>query len=75
MGVRVNCVVPDWILTERAQEELQRMSTSERAAAPTPLALDEVADAVVALIADDELAGRVMVLRGGEARRLLEPVE
>jgi NAD(P)-dependent dehydrogenase (short-subunit alcohol dehydrogenase family) len=75
MGVRVNCVVPDWILTERAQEELQRMSTSERAAAPTPLALDEVADAVVALIADDDLARRVMVLRGGEPPRLLDPVE
>jgi NAD(P)-dependent dehydrogenase (short-subunit alcohol dehydrogenase family) len=75
MGVRVNCVVPDWILTERAQEELQRMSPAERAAAPTPLSLDDVADAVVALIADDDLAGRVMVLRGGEPPRLLDPVE
>ena len=74
-GVRVNCIVPDWILTERAQAELAAMSAEERAAAPEPLPLDEVADAVVALIRDESLAGRVLVLRGGAPRRLLDPVE
>jgi NAD(P)-dependent dehydrogenase (short-subunit alcohol dehydrogenase family) len=71
MGIRVNCVVPDWILTERAEDELASMSPEERAAAPTPLPMDEVAEAVVHLIRDDELAGRVMVLRGGESPRLI----
>src|SRR5918995_221692 len=33
-GVRVNCVVPDWLLTEPAREELAAMSAEQRAAAP-----------------------------------------
>jgi NAD(P)-dependent dehydrogenase (short-subunit alcohol dehydrogenase family) len=73
LGVRVNCVVPDWIATERAQEELARMTPAERAAAPARVAMDDVADAVVELARDESLAGRVMVLWGGEPRRLLDP--
>jgi NAD(P)-dependent dehydrogenase (short-subunit alcohol dehydrogenase family) len=72
MNVRVNCVVPDWILTERAQEELGRMTPAQRAAAPAPIAMEDVADAVIDLARDDSLAGRVVVLRGGEPRRLLD---
>jgi NAD(P)-dependent dehydrogenase (short-subunit alcohol dehydrogenase family) len=62
--VRMNCVVPDWILTERARGELAAMSASERAAAPTPIPVETIADAVVALIADDAAAGRVVVIDG-----------
>jgi NAD(P)-dependent dehydrogenase (short-subunit alcohol dehydrogenase family) len=72
-GVRVNCVVPDWILTERAEAELAAMTPAQRAAAPEPLPLDDVADAVVRLARDDALAGRVLVLRGGAPPHLLEP--
>jgi NAD(P)-dependent dehydrogenase (short-subunit alcohol dehydrogenase family) len=72
MGVRVNCLVPGWIGTERAMEELREMSASERAAAPTPLALDEVAEAVVELIRDDSLSGRAMVMLNDEPRRLID---
>jgi len=64
MGVRVNCVVPDWILTERAEAELAAMTPAERAAAPEPLPLEAVAEAVVGLVTDEGLAGRVVVLRG-----------
>jgi NAD(P)-dependent dehydrogenase (short-subunit alcohol dehydrogenase family) len=71
MGVRVNCVVPDWIETERARAELARMTPAERAAAPVPLPPDAVPDAVVAFARDDTLAGRLMVLRPGEPPRLL----
>jgi NAD(P)-dependent dehydrogenase (short-subunit alcohol dehydrogenase family) len=73
MNVRVNCVVPDWIATERARDELARMTPAERAAAPAPLPPEAVADAVVELVRDDALTGRVMVLRAGEPRRLLDP--
>jgi NAD(P)-dependent dehydrogenase (short-subunit alcohol dehydrogenase family) len=73
MNVRVNCVVPDWIETERATEELARMTPDERAATPAPLPPEAVADAVVELIRDDELTGRVMVLWPGEPPRLLDP--
>jgi NAD(P)-dependent dehydrogenase (short-subunit alcohol dehydrogenase family) len=61
-GVRVNCVAPGWILTERAEEELARMSPDERAAAPTPIPLDTVADAVIELIRDDARSGQLVVL-------------
>jgi NAD(P)-dependent dehydrogenase (short-subunit alcohol dehydrogenase family) len=74
VGVRVNCVVPDWIETERARAELARMTPAERAAAPVPLPPHAVPDAVVAFLRDDELAGRATVLRPGEAPRLLDPV-
>ena len=66
-GVRVNCVVPDWIATER-------VTAAEIAAAERPpIPLAHVADAVLALIRDDTLAGRVLVLLPGEPPRLLEP--
>jgi NAD(P)-dependent dehydrogenase (short-subunit alcohol dehydrogenase family) len=75
MGVRVNCVVPDWVLTERAAAELAAMSAAERAAAPEPLPLAALTDAVVALVADEAAAGQVVVLRGGAPPRLLPPEE
>jgi NAD(P)-dependent dehydrogenase (short-subunit alcohol dehydrogenase family) len=61
-GVRINCVVPGWILTERAQEELDAMSAEERAAAPKAISMDVVAGAVVRLAADDALNHQVVVL-------------
>jgi NAD(P)-dependent dehydrogenase (short-subunit alcohol dehydrogenase family) len=71
-GVRVNCVVPDWIATERAQSEIAAMTERERAELPTPVPMDDVADAVVGFVRDDTLAGRVMVLLCDAAPRLIE---
>jgi NAD(P)-dependent dehydrogenase (short-subunit alcohol dehydrogenase family) len=71
MGIRVNCVVPDWIATERGRAELARMSSAERAESPPQVPMEEVADAVVDLAGDDRQAGRVVLLRGGESRRFL----
>jgi NAD(P)-dependent dehydrogenase (short-subunit alcohol dehydrogenase family) len=62
-GVRVNCVVPDWVATERVTAE-------ERATTPPPIPLSAVADAVIELIRDDALAGRVLVLDRGAPPRL-----
>ena len=62
-GLRVACVVPGWILTERAQTELAAMTEEERAAAETPVTIEAIADVVVELIRDDGSAGRVVVLR------------
>jgi NAD(P)-dependent dehydrogenase (short-subunit alcohol dehydrogenase family) len=73
MNVRVNCVVPDWIATERALGELERMSPDQRAAAPTPRPPADVADAVIGFIRDDDMAGRVMVMWPEEPGRLLDP--
>jgi NAD(P)-dependent dehydrogenase (short-subunit alcohol dehydrogenase family) len=62
-GLRVACIVPGWILTERARDELAAMTPEERADAETPIPVEEIAAAVVDLIADDQSAGRVVVLR------------
>jgi NAD(P)-dependent dehydrogenase (short-subunit alcohol dehydrogenase family) len=62
-GLRVACIVPGWILTERARGELAAMSDAERAQAPPAIPIEKIADAVVDLIVDDQSAGRVVVLR------------
>ena len=64
-GVRVNCVVPDWVATER-------LSPADRSADPPPVPLEAVAAATLRLVRDDTLAGRVLVLGRGSAPRLLD---
>lgn len=71
MGVRVNCIVPDWIGLDRAHAERDRMPAADRARLPPLIPPGTVAAAVVRLIRDDSLAGRVLVLPGGEAAELL----
>jgi NAD(P)-dependent dehydrogenase (short-subunit alcohol dehydrogenase family) len=72
-NVRVNCVVPDWILTDGAREELARMTPGERTAMPTPRPPREIADAVVEFVTNEALTGQVMVMWPGEPARLLDP--
>jgi 3-oxoacyl-[acyl-carrier protein] reductase len=67
-GVRVNCVVPDWIGLPRAHDELAAMSEAERAAVPPLIPPDQVADAVVGLIFDDRMVGRAVVLQKSRPR-------
>ncbi len=62
-GVRVNCIVPDWVATER-------VTAQERAQTPPPIPLATVVAAVIRFIRDDTLAGRAMVLWRGEPPRL-----
>jgi NAD(P)-dependent dehydrogenase (short-subunit alcohol dehydrogenase family) len=64
-GVRVNCIVPHWIGLERAHAELAAMSSAERAAAPPFVEPSAIADAVVWLLRDESLSGRVVEMRGG----------
>ena len=73
-GVRVNCVVPDWIATDRALGELRgddARAARRRGAARRP---GDLADAIVELVRDESLAGRVMLLPRGEPRRLLDAI-
>jgi hypothetical protein len=63
--VRVNCLVPDWIATERLTPE-------ELASEPPPIPLEVVGEAALRLIRDDALAGRVLVIERGEAPRLVD---
>jgi NAD(P)-dependent dehydrogenase (short-subunit alcohol dehydrogenase family) len=63
--VRVNCIVPDWVATER-------VSQADRAVVPPPVPLEAVAAAAIRLITDDSLNGRVLLLDRGEPPRLLD---
>ncbi len=47
--MRVSCVVPGWVATERDPE--------------APIPMEAIAEAVIALATDDAAAGRVTVLR------------
>ncbi len=74
MNVRVNCICPGWVNTPASQRTLAQMTAGEWPASAAPQVMvepEEIADAVVELIGDDTLAGRVMLYYEGQARRLL----
>jgi NAD(P)-dependent dehydrogenase (short-subunit alcohol dehydrogenase family) len=77
-GVRVNCVCPYTVGTEAVRRTIAESVAHGRELPPplqaTLLEPAEVADAVVRLVQDESLAGRVLVLYGGEPPRLI-PVE
>ncbi|MFF0341208.1 SDR family NAD(P)-dependent oxidoreductase [Kribbella sp. NPDC004875] len=68
-GIRVNCVVPDWVATPRGIREREALAPADRGPALVPL--DTVTDAVVRFVEDDTLSGRVMLLNRAEPPRLL----
>jgi NAD(P)-dependent dehydrogenase (short-subunit alcohol dehydrogenase family) len=57
-GVRVNCVVPDWIRTPSTAAHVASLPAAER---PVLTPAEDIAGAVVDLLRDDALAGRVLV--------------
>ncbi|GAA1517676.1 SDR family NAD(P)-dependent oxidoreductase [Kribbella lupini] len=68
--VRVNCVVPDWVATERGIAEREDLPAEERG--PEQIPLQTLTDAVVRLIKDDSLAGRVILLERERSPELLD---
>jgi len=63
-GVRVNSVAPDWIATPSSVAYAATLDPAERARQHIPDRMtppEEIAGAVAGLIADDSLAGRVLV--------------
>jgi NAD(P)-dependent dehydrogenase (short-subunit alcohol dehydrogenase family) len=71
-GVRVNCIVPNWIGTEEVQREIAAMSPEERAEVPDELTPpEEIAAAVVHFVEDETMAGRIMIWWTGEEPRLV----
>ncbi len=73
-NIRVNCLAPDWVAVPEVLEYWNGLTPDERRAQGVPAVLttlDEVADAVVELIADDNLAGRVMVWWSGQERGVI----
>jgi NAD(P)-dependent dehydrogenase (short-subunit alcohol dehydrogenase family) len=72
IGVRVNCICPDWVDTPMSRRSRSRMTPEEEAAAVPAgiLPPEEIADAAVELIRDDSLAGRVMACWCDQPRSL-----
>jgi NAD(P)-dependent dehydrogenase (short-subunit alcohol dehydrogenase family) len=64
-GVRVMCVVPDWIGLDRAVDEWNALSPEERAARPMLIPPADVADLVLTLARTGD-AGAVIELQGGQ---------
>jgi NAD(P)-dependent dehydrogenase (short-subunit alcohol dehydrogenase family) len=71
-NIRINCIVPDWVETERALQELAAMSEDERAQMPPRVPLSQLCQEVVALIEHERAAGRVIVLWGGQPALTLD---
>lgn len=73
-SIRVNCLVPHWIGTDHIKSVVAAMTPEQRRESAVPdilIAPEEVADAVLRLATDERLAGRVMVLFGGQAPKLI----
>jgi NAD(P)-dependent dehydrogenase (short-subunit alcohol dehydrogenase family) len=72
--IRVNCIVPDWVATEEVQHYVNSLTPDEcrEQGVPLPLTtLEEITDAVMELITNEGLAGRVMVWWTGQKRGLI----
>jgi NAD(P)-dependent dehydrogenase (short-subunit alcohol dehydrogenase family) len=76
-GIRVNCVCPYTVGTAAVGERIAELEAAGEELPPPLQAVllepEEVADAVVGLIADESLAGRVLVLVGGNEPELQPP--
>jgi NAD(P)-dependent dehydrogenase (short-subunit alcohol dehydrogenase family) len=73
-GIRVNCIVPDWVATEEVRAYFDSLSVQERVAHGVPeelTSLDDIASAVVRLITDEALSGRILVWWSGQAPGLI----
>jgi 3-oxoacyl-[acyl-carrier protein] reductase len=74
LNIRVNCLCPDWVDTEMVKQTRAELSPQEwHAIAPSVMTQPgEIADAVVRLIVDESLAGRVLLCVGPKPWPLAE---
>ena len=73
-NIRVNCFVPDWVAVPEVLEYWNSLTPRQRQEQDVPevlTTLDEAAEAVLELITNEQLAGRVMVWWNGQSRRLI----
>jgi len=77
-NIRVNCLVPHWVGTPEVKEYWDTLMPQERRAKNVPpklIELHEVAQAVVRLITDESLAGRVLILWDGPRAELISATD
>jgi NAD(P)-dependent dehydrogenase (short-subunit alcohol dehydrogenase family) len=73
--VRVNGICPGLVDTPSSRRSRARLTPTQRAELPPALTPADIAAAAMRFLADDTLAGRIMVCRGGEPSRLLPLVD
>lgn len=75
IGVRANCICPGLVDTPSSRRSRAGLTPAQRAALPPALTPADMGAAAMRFLADDTLAGRIMVCRGGEPDRLLPLVD
>jgi NAD(P)-dependent dehydrogenase (short-subunit alcohol dehydrogenase family) len=73
-NIRVNCVIPGWIASHEVATYVASLSPAERQARGVPktlISLDQMAEAVLGLIAAPTLAGRLLLYPNDEPPRLI----
>lgn len=77
MGIRVNCICPGWVDTPMSQRGRAEMTEEESLSIAPPVMLrpEEIAEDVVRIVADETMAGRVMLHYEGEQPRFLRQPE
>lgn len=75
IGVRANCICPGLVDTPSSRKSRARLTLAQQADLPPALTPADIAAAAMRFLADDTLAGRIMVCRGGEPNRLLPLVD
>jgi NAD(P)-dependent dehydrogenase (short-subunit alcohol dehydrogenase family) len=75
LNIRVNCICPDWVDTPMVQRTRAALSPEEwRSVAPPVMTQpEEIAEAVIGIVNDESLAGRVMLCVGPKPWPLLAP--
>jgi NAD(P)-dependent dehydrogenase (short-subunit alcohol dehydrogenase family) len=75
MGVRANCICPGLVDTPASRRSRARMTSAQLAGLPPVLTPADIAAAAMEFLADDTLAGRIMVCQGGQPNHLLPLID
>jgi NAD(P)-dependent dehydrogenase (short-subunit alcohol dehydrogenase family) len=72
-GIRVNCIVPDWIATPQVVDYVDRLTPEQRQAQNVPplTPIEEIVEGVLRLTNDESFAGRALVYWSGRPPGLI----
>jgi NAD(P)-dependent dehydrogenase (short-subunit alcohol dehydrogenase family) len=77
-NIRVNCLVPHWVAVPEVKAYWDAITPEDRTRRKIPsklIELDELVQAAVDLITDENLAGRVLILWDGPRAELISATD